>query len=407
MLVAWSLIPVRRRWRGCAIAAGMSVVVASGCSSAPQAGAVTQSVSCSTQVAAGKVLSAVRPVTATVPDSPTAMVGTPDGRWAFASLANGDVSGAIAVLGLAGGALRLIRTVPLPSTLRGAYGMTLTHDGRLLLVAGYSATAVLSVSAFEDGRGDPVDGLLTDAGNGQFGVTVSADDRYVFVTDELSYGLSVFDLTQALRSGFTAPGVAVGVVPLGDVAGAAALSPDGKLLYVTTGSNGTRGQLWVLSTARTESGAAIGSVLAHVSAGCQPVRVAVSPDGSTAWVTARTSNALLAFSTADLLHDPSHALRAVIQVGSEPVGVLLADNGRIALVSNSNRGVIAGSAGADTPQTISVISTADALAHRTASLGAVQAGLFPRDLSYDPATGQVLLANFNSGTVEEFPVPEG
>jgi hypothetical protein len=35
----------------------------------------------------------------------------------------------------------------------------------------------------------------------------------------------------------------------------------------------------------------------------------------------------------------------------------------------------------------------------------VPAGLFPRDLSFDQATGQVMLANFNSGTVEEFPVP--
>ena len=82
-------------------------------------------------------------------------------------------------------------------------------------------------------------------------------------------------------------------------------------------------------------------------------------------MTARTSNALLAFSTAGLLHDPSHALRAVVQVGSEPVGVLLADNGRIALVSNSNRGVIPDSAGADAPQTISVISTNAALDFRT------------------------------------------
>jgi DNA-binding beta-propeller fold protein YncE len=334
-------------------------------------------------------------------------VGTPDGRWAFASLTNGDVSGAVAVLALAGGTLRLIRTVPLPVSLTGAYGMTLTHDGRLLLVAGYSATAVLSVSALEDSRGDPVAGLLTDAGNGQFGVTVSADDRYVFVTDELTNGLSVFNLALALalRRGFTAHGVAVGTVPLGDVSGAAALSPDGKLLYVTTGSHGTGGQLWVLDVARAEGGAGLGSELAHVYAGCQPVRVAVSPDGSTAWVTARTSNALLAFSTADLLHDPTRALRAVVQVGSEPVGVLLADNGRIALVSNSNRGIVAGSTGANAPQTISVISTADALAHRTASIGAVQAGLFPRDLSYDPATGQVLLANYNSGTVEKLPFP--
>ncbi len=57
------------------------------------------------------------------------------------------------------------------------------------------------------------------------------------------------------------------------------------------------------------------------------------------------------------------------------------------------------------PQTVSIIDTAAALAHRPATIGAVPAGLFPRDLSLDQATGQVMLANFYSGTVEEFPVP--
>ena len=37
--------------------------------------------------------------------------------------------------------------------------------------------------------------------------------------------------------------------------------------------------------------------------------------------------------------------------------------------------------------------------------GVVPAGLFPRDLTFDQATGQVLLGNFTSGAVEEFPVP--
>jgi 6-phosphogluconolactonase (cycloisomerase 2 family) len=35
----------------------------------------------------------------------------------------------------------------------------------------------------------------------------------------------------------------------------------------------------------------------------------------------------------------------------------------------------------------------------------VPAGLFPRDLNLDQATGHVLLGNYNSGTVEVFPVP--
>ncbi len=358
------------------------------------------------QVAPGRVRPAVRPVTVTVPEAPTAMVGTPDGRWAFASLSS-QASGAIGVMAVAGGTLRLVRMVPLPHPLAAAFGMTLTHDGRLLVVAGEAATAVLNVSALEEGRGNPVAGVLSDAGAGQFEVSVSPDDRYVYVSNEDSGDLSVFDLAVALRRGFTAPGVAVGLVPLANGTVGVAQSPDGSMLYVTTfGAYGPHGQLWVIDAARADSGAGRRAVLAHVFAGCQPVRVAVSPDGSTAWVTALQSNALLAFSTAGLRTDPSRALRAVVRTGSEPAGLLLVDNGRVALVGNSNRGLVPDSQGTNGPQTVSIIDTAAALAHRPATTGAVPAGLFPRDLSLDQATGQVMLGNFNSGTVEEFPVPE-
>lgn len=141
-----------------------------------------------------------------------------------------------------------------------------------------------------------------------------------------------------------------------------------------------------------------------MAAGCQPVRVAVSPDGSTVWVTALQSDALLGFSAADMRADSSRALRAVVRVGSEPVGLLLVDDGRLALVGNSNRGLVPGT-GSGIPQTVSVINTAAALAHRSAVVGVVPTGLFPRDLTFDQATGQVLLGNFTSGTIEEFPVP--
>jgi DNA-binding beta-propeller fold protein YncE len=403
----------RGRCRGWVIAAGI-LVLAGGCTSAAARPAeVNDRVACSTRVAAGRPMAGVRPVSVPVPGPPTAVVGTADGRWEFASLtvsASGEPTGGrIAVLALGRGAPRLVRTVGLPGSMAAAYGIALTNDGRLLLVAGYTQTAVMSVSALEDGRGDPVAGVLADAGTGQFEVAVSRDDRYVFVTDETTGGLSVFDLSLALRRGFSAPGVAAGIVPLVAEAGrtqigpvGVALSPDGSLAYVTTsGGPGPAGQLWVVDTGRAEAGAGRGAVLAHVAAGCGPVRVAVSPDGSTAWVTAQESNALLAFSTADLRRDPARALRAVVRVGSEPTGLLLADNGRLALVANSNR-----FAASRIPQTVSVIDTSAALARRPALAGAVPAGLFPRDLAYDPATGQVLLANFNSGTIEEFPEPK-
>ena len=85
--------------------------------------------------------------------------------------------------------------------------------------------------------------------------------------------------------------------------------------------------------------------------------------------------------------------------------MLLVDNGRVTLVGNSNRGLVPGSTGTNSPQTVSVINTAAALAHQPATVAAVLAGLFPRDLSYDQTAGQVMLANFNSDAVEEFPVP--
>jgi len=158
------------------------------------------------------------------------------------------------------------------------------------------------------------------------------------------------------------------------------------------------------STRHAESGADDGAVVVHVAAGCQPVRVAVSPDGGTVWVTALQSDALLGFSAPSLRADPSRALRAVVRVGSEPVGLLLVDGGRLALVANSNRGLVPGT-GTDTAQTVSVVDTAAALAQHPAVVGVVPAGLFPRDLTLDQAAGRVLLGNYNSGTIEEFPVP--
>jgi DNA-binding beta-propeller fold protein YncE len=333
------------------------------------------------------------------------MVGTADGRWAFTSLTDAAGVAGIGVVALGNGSLRLVRTVTLPSQLIRANGMALTHDGRFLLVAGTTATAVLGVAALEDGSPDSVVGVLPETGTGQFEVAVTDDDRYAFVTDETSGDLTVYNLATALQSGFSAPGVVADFVPLAVGATGIAIAPNRQRIYVSTfGPAGPHGQLWVLDSARVESGAGSAAILGHVAAGCEPLRVAVAPSGNTVWVTALQSDALLGFSAPDLTADPAQALRAVVPVGSEPVGLILIDGGQLALADNSNRGLVPGT-GSDTPQTVSVVSTAAALARRPSVLGAVQAGLFPRDLSFDQATGEVLVANYDSDTVEEFPAP--
>jgi sugar lactone lactonase YvrE len=394
-----------RRSLVCAVVASM--IMLCGCLSGGSHAAVpVVSSGCSTQVEAGRLLPG-RPATAAVPGQPTAVVGTANGRWAFASVSTASGGAAVAVMALGQTPPRLVRLVSLPATLINGFGMAMTHDGRLLVVAGFTAIAVLSVQALEDGAHDPLVGVLDDNGDGYFEVAVSGDDRYVFVTDETTGGVSVFDLATALEHGFSAPGVAVGIVSLAYGAVGIAMSPDGQQLYVTTmgvGAFGPHGRLWVIDTARAESGADGSAVLAHVPAGCEPLRVAVSPDGRTVWVTALESDVLLAFSTADLEADPSKALKAVVRVGFEPIGLLLLDRGRVALVGNSDRFLVAGNGSAQ-PQTVSVVNTAAALAHRPALIGVVRAGVFPRDITFDQATGRVLLANFGSDTVEEFPAP--
>ena len=97
-------------------------------------------------------------------------------------------------------------------------------------------------------------------------------------------------------------------------------------------------------------------------------------------------------------------LRAVVRVGAEPVGLLLLGNGSTAVVGDSNRGLIAGEQSNAAPR-ITVVSTADALAGRPAVTGSLPAGVFPRDLGYDSATGQVLVPNFLSETVEFLHAP--
>lgn len=135
-----------------------------------------------------------------------------------------------------------------------------------------------------------------------------------------------------------------------------------------------------------------------VTAGCEPVRVAVSADGSTVWVMARASDALPAFSATKLLADPGAALLASVRVGEAPVGLALVDGGHRIVVADSNRDASGASAA------LTVISTADALDHRPAVLGTIKAGAFRREMSLEAGGATLLVGNFGSGQLEAIDV---
>jgi DNA-binding beta-propeller fold protein YncE len=227
----------------------------------------------------------------------------------------------------------------------------------------------VSVARAETGASHAVLGMLAEPGpqghgGGAIEATSSPDGHYAFVSIENGDAVAVYDLQAALADRFHKSSF-LGSVPLGRAVVGMAVSPDGRWLYATSElaapgprTRGFEGTLSVISLAEAERHPAR-AVLANIPAHCSPVRVAVSTDGSTVWVTARESDELLAFSAKKLLTDPAHALLAAVRVGEAPVGLtLLADGGEI-VVADSNRFAALGAHSG-----LSVVSVAAALAHR-------------------------------------------
>ncbi len=343
---------------------------------------------CTTATAAARPLAKVHSAAVSLPGAPYAVAVTPDGQWSFVTLGN-----SVAVLRNGGSLAPSFggTTIPVPS----AAGESVTQDGRYLLVASGSGAAVINVASAEQGSPDAVLGSLSAAGgSGADQVFLSPDDRFAFVTLANSGQLAVFNLQNALASGF-GPASFVGSIRLGVKPAGMRVSNDGRWLYVVTGMRSNRsheGTLTVINLRRAETNPAA-SVAATVSAGCTPVRVIVSADGSVVWVTASLSDAVLGFSAAKVLSDPQHSLIARVPVGEAPVGLTFIDHEKRIVVANSNA---FGVKGATT--SLGVINTSAALAGRPAMLGVVQTGRLPRQFTVEG--GGLLVTNSGSGQLQ-------
>ena len=302
-----------------------------------------------------------------------------------------------------------VRLISLP--VAAADGEALTHDGRYLLIAAGSGAVVVDVARAEEGKPHSVLGVLSAAvgadsapAESAIEVVTSADDRFAFVADEAAGKIAVFDLRAAIDDGLRNSGF-VGMIGVGQLVVGMAVSPDGRWLYATSElARGAtlrtgHGTLSVIDARRATTSPSK-AVVSTAPAGCGSVRVAVSPDGRTIWVTARESNELLAFSAHRLVVDPRHALLAAIRVGEAPVGLILIDRGRRVVVADSNRFNIAGASAG-----LSIIDARAALEGRPALLGVVDAGQFPRELSLE-ANGTLLVTNFDSGQLEAIATPD-
>jgi DNA-binding beta-propeller fold protein YncE len=387
------------RWAYIAALAGaaLSTLAVTGCSSSPGGHEVAGTQQCSTVTAVAPRLDLPRPiqVLTSLPSQPYAVVAT--AHWAFVSYPTGSspVSGLISVVAMQGSVARLARTVSVPGQ---PMGLALAGAGRFLLVANFiGGLEVLSTAALESGHGQPVIARLPSHGNGPDEVAVTGDGRYAFVPEEDSADVAVFGLGGLLSGRRPARGQAgageTGLIRVADSPAGIALSPDGSRLYVASEGNGNGpGRLAVISVPQAERDPAH-AVIESADAGCSPVRVALSPGGTLAWVTDRGGNTILAFRLNSGHGSPIGHLAAAVRVGSEPVEVTFLDSGALAMVTDSSRFNHPNS-----PQTIAVISTARALAHQPALLGYLPAGAFPRQFGQAPG-GPLLFTDFDSEDV--------
>lgn len=340
-----------------------------------------------------------------------------DGCWIFVTLTQRDGvnGGGIAVVHRANGSLSVARTVSLQGSPTGA---VLTHDGRLLIVADGGYLAFIDVAKLEAGDDSAVLGYMGNgAPIGFIYANVTADDRYLLASAERAQAVIVIDLDSARAGGFKDRGV-VAKLDVGNAPIAVTLSPDDRFLYTTSevalpGWNWPRicrpenpngrpnapnhppGAIIVFDLRRALRDPAHAPV-SRVPAGCNPVRLALSPDGSVAYVSARGDNMLLAFDARRLAGDTATALMARAEVGVAPVGIAVIDSGARVIVTSSNR--FGGNAGDHQPLTVVDAALLRSGAH--AVIGTIPAGAFPRELRLT-ADGRTLFAtNFGSRTLE-------
>lgn len=352
-----------------------------------------------------------------VPGKPFGIAFSSDGCWMFVSMTTAMHQGAIAVLHDAGGEYSIARVVKLQD---GGTGEALTHDGRLLIVAEWDDAAVFDVGELEQASGRALAGHLDDGHDpGAVYVISSLDDQLLFVSDENSRQIDVFDLAKWRIAHFKG-NPRIGRIPTGVGPVGFALSPDGDWLYSTSeqaprhagfddscqpeygrGHRHPEGLLLRIDVTKAATNPRT-SLSGGIQAGCSPVRVAASPDGQYLWVTARGDNAVLRV-PASALTSKDRVNVTSFDVGGGPVGIAVRPDGKQVWIALSNRFHNT----KYNPQGREVVGLLGADQSQTGSIRAVSepASAFPRELVFLPDGRTFAVGLFAAKRIEFFATP--
>lgn len=351
-------------------------------------------------------------LTVSLPGRPFSAIPSTDGCEIYVSLVGRTGTkgiGAVAVLKRSNTQLSGAGAAVLDD---GPTAMALTRDGTLLIAAAGDGVTFLDTARMNANGNDAVLGRLHDGGRDAIYVALTPDDHFLFISDEASATITVVDLQKARASNFDNASI-VGKIPVGRAPVGLVFSPDGHTLYTTSEAMTSpdwpagckseehgrgehrQGAVIVVDVARAEIDPA-NAVLQRIPAGCNPVRVALSPGGDRLYTSARGSDALLVFDTAKLVSGADDAKIASIAVGPSPVGVIVVDDGHKVIVGNSNR---FSSTDRDAHQTLTVIDADKIASGADAVLGTIEVGSFPRELHVTADGKTLLVTNFGSNSL--------
>jgi DNA-binding beta-propeller fold protein YncE len=317
--------------------------------------------------------------------------------------------GAIAVLKPERGKLAVASLLNVPTE---PVGVVLTADESVVVVAGGSRIYFVDLGELLAGQTGAILGVTEyDRGAGTVSLALSRDERVLFASDEEAGTVTLIDFSAARASRFSSTPV-LGRIPVDWGPTVLKMTADGKhvLLPVEAVRRQFKPPILCAGHPGGEAVNPVGAILsidvAQASAlpvgfapsrsyaGCSPVRMELSKDGKTAFVTNREENLLRIMDAAKILHGEPDAVVAKVPVGPAPIGIALVDHDRLALVSDSNRW-----ATEQKPQTIEVVDVAGDHRHEPVILGKIPVGVFPRDLAVSRDGRTVIVSNFGSNTL--------
>jgi DNA-binding beta-propeller fold protein YncE len=284
-----------------------------------------------------------------LPGRPYAAVAAADGCSIFVSLQNAPNPGSIAMLTFQEGTfvLRSNTTLKIQPA-----GLALTHDGELLIAPGVDGVAFIDTNRLAQDTSDAVLSTLDDGGKSPIQAVLTDDDNFLFVSDERSNSITTIDLKLSRATGFRSDAI-IGRIPTGTQPVGVAISPDQRFLYSSveiakettggatcaeTGRGGqaspiAEGVFTVIDVAKAKTSPAT-AVIAELPAGCRPVRVVLSKDGSRAYVAARGSSEIVFFDTAMAVRNARSARLGSVKLPSPAIGLALTHDGSRLIASN-------------------------------------------------------------------------